>query len=54
MGDLRIKVSDTLGLRGRVQLPAPPGSFTPAGWRQASDRLLESVQHQAMMRNLSL
>ena len=52
-GDLRIKVSDTLGPRGRVQLSAPPGSFTPAGWRQASDRLLESVQHQAMMRNLS-
>ena len=52
-GDLRIKVSDTLGERGRVQLSAPPGSFTPAGWRQASEHLLESVQRQATMRNLA-
>ena len=52
-GDLRIKVSDTLGDRGRVQLSAPPGRFTPASWRQATRDLLDRIEHQALLRNLA-
>ena len=52
-GEVRIKVSDTLGGRGRVQLSAPPGAFTPAGWRQATDSLLARIERQALMRSLS-
>jgi tetratricopeptide (TPR) repeat protein len=52
-GEVRIKVSDTLGGKGRVQLSAPPGSFTPDGWRQTADDLLQRIQHQALVRSLA-
>lgn len=53
-GDLRIKVSDTLGDQGRVQLSAAPGAFTPAKWRQVTTDLLQRIQHQALRRSLAM
>ena len=50
-GDVRIKVSDSLGEKGRVQLSAPATAFTPAEWKQVSSDLLTRIERQSMARS---
>lgn len=50
-GDVRIKVSDTLGDLGRVQLSAPSSAFTPAEWRDVAVDLLNRIERQALVRD---
>jgi tetratricopeptide (TPR) repeat protein len=52
-GMVRIKVSDTLVGKGRVQLSAPPGTFGPEGWRQTVKGLLKQIQHRVLVRSLA-
>lgn len=43
-GELRIKISNTLGDQGLVQVSAPPDRFTPSEWRQRTDELFRGIQ----------
>ena len=51
-GDVRIKVFDTLGDQGRVQLSAPARAFTPAEWKRVVSGLLARIERQAMARSM--
>lgn len=43
-GDFRVKISNTLGSRGLVQVSAPAGSFTPAEWRARTEELFRGIR----------
>jgi tetratricopeptide (TPR) repeat protein len=43
-GDLRVKISNTLGNRGLVQVSAPAEAFTPAEWRARTEELFRGIQ----------
>jgi tetratricopeptide (TPR) repeat protein len=43
-GDLRIKVTNTLGDQGLVQVSAPADRLTPAEWRARSEELFAGVE----------
>lgn len=43
-GDLRVKISNTLGNKGLVQVSAPAEAFTPAEWRERTEELFRGIQ----------
>lgn len=43
-GDFRVKISNTLGNRGLVQVSAAAGSFTPDEWRARTEELFRGIQ----------
>lgn len=43
-GDLRVKISNTLGNKGLVQVSAPAEAFTPAEWRERTEDLFRGIQ----------
>lgn len=51
-GEVRIKVFDTLGDKGRVQLSAPARAFTPAEWKRVASGLMERIERQAAARTM--
>ncbi len=42
-GDLRIKVTNTLGDQGLVQVSAPADRMTPAEWRERTEKLFVGI-----------
>lgn len=51
-GDLRVKISNTLGEKGLVQVSAPPEAFTPTEWRQHTDELFQGIQVRLLTRRV--
>lgn len=49
-GDLRVKISNTLGSRGLVQVSAPAEAFTPAEWRARTEELFRGIQIRLVTR----
>lgn len=49
-GDLRVKISSTLGNKGLVQVSAPAEAFTPAEWRERTEELFRGIQVRLVTR----
>ena len=49
-GDLRVKISNTLGNKGLVQVSAPAEAFTPAEWRARTEELFRGIQVRLVTR----
>lgn len=49
-GDLRVKISTTLGNKGLVQVSAPAEAFTPAEWRERTEELFRGIQVRLVTR----
>lgn len=49
-GELRVKISNTLGNKGLVQVSAPAEAFTPAEWRARTEELFKGIQIRLVTR----
>lgn len=49
-GDFRVKISNTLGNKGLVQVSAPAEAFTPAEWRARTEELFRGIQIRLVTR----
>lgn len=49
-GELRVKISNTLGNKGLVQVSAPAEVFTPAEWRTRTEELFRGIRIRLVTR----